>query len=80
MWEGQLEGVNYLYDNVCIWLQGSVESLKLALGGTVASAGALTDCPFQGDSSSYNIGNAPSDTLLDNEMYNNIDFNDVNVF
>uniref|UniRef100_A0A8B9KMF8 Thrombospondin 3a n=1 Tax=Astyanax mexicanus TaxID=7994 RepID=A0A8B9KMF8_ASTMX len=37
-------------------LQGSVESLKLALGGSVAKAGALTDCPFQGDSSAYNIG------------------------
>uniref|UniRef100_A0A672RZ27 Thrombospondin-3a-like n=1 Tax=Sinocyclocheilus grahami TaxID=75366 RepID=A0A672RZ27_SINGR len=35
---------------------GSVEYLKLALGGTVAQAGALTDCPFQGDASSYNIG------------------------
>uniref|UniRef100_A0AAR2KMX1 TSP C-terminal domain-containing protein n=1 Tax=Pygocentrus nattereri TaxID=42514 RepID=A0AAR2KMX1_PYGNA len=36
--------------------KGSVESLKLALGGSVAKAGALTDCPFQGDSSAYNIG------------------------
>lgn len=60
-------------------LQGSVESLKLALGGTVANAGALTDCPFQGDSSSYNIGNTPSDAHLDNKTYNNIDFNDVSV-
>uniref|UniRef100_A0A673IRZ3 Thrombospondin-3a-like n=1 Tax=Sinocyclocheilus rhinocerous TaxID=307959 RepID=A0A673IRZ3_9TELE len=37
-------------------MQGSVEYLKVALGGTVAQAGALTDCPFQGDASSYNIG------------------------
>uniref|UniRef100_A0A671M5A3 Thrombospondin-3a n=1 Tax=Sinocyclocheilus anshuiensis TaxID=1608454 RepID=A0A671M5A3_9TELE len=36
-------------------MQGSVEYFKLALGGTVAQAGALTDCPFQGDASSYNI-------------------------
>lgn len=36
--------------------QGAVESLRLALGGTVAKAGALTDCPFQGDSSAYNSG------------------------
>ncbi|KAM6968111.1 thrombospondin-3a [Aplochiton taeniatus] len=35
-------------------LQGAVESLKVALGGTVAEAGTLTDCPFQGDSSAYN--------------------------
>ncbi|KAF1371413.1 hypothetical protein PFLUV_G00278580, partial [Perca fluviatilis] len=35
-------------------LQGAVESLRLALGGTVAKAGSLTDCPFQGDSSAYN--------------------------
>uniref|UniRef100_A0A8D3CZQ8 Thrombospondin 3 n=1 Tax=Scophthalmus maximus TaxID=52904 RepID=A0A8D3CZQ8_SCOMX len=37
-------------------LQGAVESLRLALGGSVANAGVLTDCPFQGDSSAYNSG------------------------
>uniref|UniRef100_A0A3P8UP29 Thrombospondin 3a n=1 Tax=Cynoglossus semilaevis TaxID=244447 RepID=A0A3P8UP29_CYNSE len=37
-------------------LQGAVESLKVALGGSVAKAGALIDCPFQGDSSNYNTG------------------------
>ncbi|KAJ8290062.1 hypothetical protein GJAV_G00008300 [Gymnothorax javanicus] len=37
-------------------LQGSVDTLKLALGGSVATAGALTECPFQGDSSVYNTG------------------------
>uniref|UniRef100_A0A8D3DSL2 Thrombospondin 3 n=1 Tax=Scophthalmus maximus TaxID=52904 RepID=A0A8D3DSL2_SCOMX len=31
--------------------KGAVESLRLALGGSVANAGVLTDCPFQGDSS-----------------------------
>lgn len=36
--------------------QGAVESLRLILGGTVASAGALNDCPFQGDSTNYNSG------------------------
>lgn len=43
----------------CVWLhlcQGAVESLRLALGGSVANAGALTDCPFQGDSSTSNSG------------------------
>uniref|UniRef100_A0A8C9RAD4 Thrombospondin 3b n=1 Tax=Scleropages formosus TaxID=113540 RepID=A0A8C9RAD4_SCLFO len=37
-------------------LQGSVESLKMALGGTVAKAGVLTDCPFQEDPSLPNSG------------------------
>ncbi|KPP74677.1 thrombospondin-3a-like, partial [Scleropages formosus] len=37
-------------------LQGAVESLKLALGGSVAKAGALTGCPFQEDSSLHNTG------------------------
>ncbi|XP_060777829.1 thrombospondin-3a [Neoarius graeffei] len=45
-------------------LQGSVESLKLALGGTVANAGALTGCPFQGDASSYNIVNGEVNSIL----------------
>lgn len=36
--------------------QGAVDSLRLALGGSVAKAGALTDCPFQGDASAYNSG------------------------
>lgn len=35
--------------------QGALESLQLALGGSVVKAGALTDCPFQ-DSSAYNSG------------------------
>ncbi|KAG7469509.1 hypothetical protein MATL_G00129700 [Megalops atlanticus] len=45
-------------------LQGSVETLKLALGGTVAKAGALTDCPFQGDSSVYNTVNGEVNAIL----------------
>uniref|UniRef100_W5MNW1 Thrombospondin 3a n=1 Tax=Lepisosteus oculatus TaxID=7918 RepID=W5MNW1_LEPOC len=45
-------------------LQGSVESLKLALGGTVAKVGVLTDCPFQGDSSLYNTVNGALNTIL----------------
>ncbi|TNN23218.1 Thrombospondin-3a [Liparis tanakae] len=45
-------------------LQGAVESLRLALGGTVAQAGALTDCPFQGDASTYNSGPLPSNPKL----------------
>lgn len=36
--------------------QGALVSLMMALGGSVAKAGSLTDCPFQGDSSSYNSG------------------------
>uniref|UniRef100_A0A8C2IUX5 Thrombospondin 3b n=1 Tax=Cyprinus carpio TaxID=7962 RepID=A0A8C2IUX5_CYPCA len=33
---------------------GSVESVKLALGGSLATAGLLIDCPFQGDSAINN--------------------------
>uniref|UniRef100_A0A6Q2YHS1 Thrombospondin 3 n=1 Tax=Esox lucius TaxID=8010 RepID=A0A6Q2YHS1_ESOLU len=46
-------------------LQGAVESLKMALGGSVAKAGALTDCPFQGDSSVYNTVNNGNQKLKD---------------
>uniref|UniRef100_A0AAQ4PV95 TSP C-terminal domain-containing protein n=1 Tax=Gasterosteus aculeatus aculeatus TaxID=481459 RepID=A0AAQ4PV95_GASAC len=35
------------------------QSLRLALGGSVATAGALMDCPFQGDASAYNAGQSP---------------------
>ncbi|XP_071032625.1 thrombospondin-3a-like [Oncorhynchus clarkii lewisi] len=42
-------------------LQGAVESLKMALGGSVAKAGALADCPFQGDSSVYNTVGATAE-------------------
>uniref|UniRef100_A0AAY4DYF5 TSP C-terminal domain-containing protein n=1 Tax=Denticeps clupeoides TaxID=299321 RepID=A0AAY4DYF5_9TELE len=45
-------------------LQGSVETLKMALGGTVAEAGGLTDCPFQGDASSYNTVNGAEMTSI----------------
>uniref|UniRef100_A0AAR2J500 Thrombospondin 3 n=1 Tax=Pygocentrus nattereri TaxID=42514 RepID=A0AAR2J500_PYGNA len=36
-------------------IQGSVDSIKLALGGSLARAGLLIDCPFQGDSISSDI-------------------------
>ncbi|CAB1334240.1 unnamed protein product, partial [Coregonus sp. 'balchen'] len=42
-------------------LQGAVESLKMVLGGSVVKAGALTDCPFQGDSSVYNTVGATAE-------------------
>ncbi|XP_018534313.1 thrombospondin-3a [Lates calcarifer] len=45
-------------------LQGAVESLRLALGGSVAKAGALTDCPFQGDSSAYNTVSGEVNSIL----------------
>ncbi|KAL2084569.1 hypothetical protein ACEWY4_020087 [Coilia grayii] len=47
-------------------LQGAVDSLKIALGGSVAKVGALTDCPFQGDSSSssYNTVNGEMNSIL----------------
>uniref|UniRef100_A0A8C2BQM9 Thrombospondin 3b n=1 Tax=Cyprinus carpio TaxID=7962 RepID=A0A8C2BQM9_CYPCA len=37
-------------------IQGSVESVKLALGGSLATAGLLIDCPFQGDAAINNAG------------------------
>nr|XP_057909012.1 thrombospondin-3a [Doryrhamphus excisus] len=37
-------------------LQGAVVSLQVALGGSVAEAGVLIDCPFQGDSSHNLVG------------------------
>ncbi|XP_053494830.1 thrombospondin-3b [Ictalurus furcatus] len=35
-------------------MQGSVEALKLALGGSLPKAGLLTDCSLQGDSTLHN--------------------------
>ncbi|KAG7264247.1 hypothetical protein CRUP_016250 [Coryphaenoides rupestris] len=46
-------------------LQGAVESLKLALGGSVATAGPLTDCPFQGDSSHNTVSGEVNSILGD---------------
>uniref|UniRef100_A0A3B3D3A0 Thrombospondin 3a n=1 Tax=Oryzias melastigma TaxID=30732 RepID=A0A3B3D3A0_ORYME len=44
-------------------LQGSLESLQLALGGSVVKAGALTDCPFQ-DASGYNSARGEVSSIL----------------
>ncbi|KAJ8273618.1 hypothetical protein GJAV_G00103660 [Gymnothorax javanicus] len=44
--------------------QGAVETLKMALGGTVAQAGVLTDCPFQGDSLQHNTVNGDVNSIL----------------
>ncbi|XP_061737810.1 thrombospondin-3a [Nerophis ophidion] len=44
-------------------LQGSVVSLQVALGGSVAKAGVLIDCPFQGDSS-HNLGGQDIQAIL----------------
>uniref|UniRef100_A0A4W5MHR6 Thrombospondin 3b n=1 Tax=Hucho hucho TaxID=62062 RepID=A0A4W5MHR6_9TELE len=40
---------------MCVF-QGSLDSLKLALGGSIAKAGILTDCAFQGDTYFQNSG------------------------
>lgn len=48
------EYVSYIY--VLYTFQGSVESVKMALGGSLATAGLLIDCPFQGDSAINNAG------------------------
>ncbi|KAJ3598350.1 hypothetical protein NHX12_001860 [Muraenolepis orangiensis] len=46
-------------------LQGAVESLKVALGGSVATAGSLTDCPFQGDSAHNTVSGEVNSILGD---------------
>ncbi|XP_061551435.1 thrombospondin-3a isoform X4 [Phycodurus eques] len=43
--------------------QGAVESLWLALGGSVAQAGALVDCPFQRDSA-HNLASGDLHAVL----------------
>ncbi|XP_056448779.1 thrombospondin-3a [Gadus chalcogrammus] len=46
-------------------VQGAVESLKVALGGSVATAGALADCPFQGDSAHNTVSGEVNSILGD---------------
>ncbi|CAL8248962.1 unnamed protein product [Lota lota] len=46
-------------------LQGAVESLKVALGGSVATAGSLADCPFQGDSAHNTVSGEVNSILGD---------------
>uniref|UniRef100_A0A4W5MKQ5 Thrombospondin 3b n=1 Tax=Hucho hucho TaxID=62062 RepID=A0A4W5MKQ5_9TELE len=45
-------------------LQGSLDSLKLALGGSIAKAGILTDCAFQGDTYFQNSAAADVNAIL----------------
>ncbi|XP_071380282.1 thrombospondin-3a-like isoform X2 [Centroberyx affinis] len=45
-------------------LQGSVDSLKLALGDSLAKVGLLADCPFQGETSSQNSVSADANGIL----------------
>ncbi|KAM3849765.1 thrombospondin-3a-like [Diretmus argenteus] len=45
-------------------LQGSVDTLKLVLGDSLAKAGLLTDCPFQGDTSSQNSVSPDTNGIL----------------
>ncbi|XP_046875057.1 thrombospondin-3b-like isoform X3 [Hypomesus transpacificus] len=45
-------------------LQGTVDTLKMALGGSLAKAGLLTDCPFQGDKSFQNSVSTDVNAIL----------------
>ncbi|XP_062845237.1 thrombospondin-3b [Trichomycterus rosablanca] len=45
-------------------MQGSVESLKLALGGSLPKAGLLTDCSLQGDSTLHNSVGSDINAIL----------------
>ncbi|XP_078527504.1 thrombospondin-3 [Lissotriton helveticus] len=45
-------------------MQGSMESMKLVLGGSMARVGALSECPFQDDESIQNTVNGMVNTIL----------------
>uniref|UniRef100_A0A667XY01 Thrombospondin 3b n=1 Tax=Myripristis murdjan TaxID=586833 RepID=A0A667XY01_9TELE len=45
-------------------LQGSLDTLKLALGDSLAKAGLLADCPFQGDAASQNSVSTDANGIL----------------
>uniref|UniRef100_A0A671N4V6 Thrombospondin-3b-like n=1 Tax=Sinocyclocheilus anshuiensis TaxID=1608454 RepID=A0A671N4V6_9TELE len=45
-------------------IQGLVESVKLALGGSLATAGLLIDCPFKGDSTINNAVGSDINAIL----------------
>ncbi|XP_053744093.1 thrombospondin-3a isoform X1 [Synchiropus splendidus] len=45
-------------------LQGAVDSLRVALGGSVAKAGSLIDCPFQGDATNSNSVSGELNSIL----------------
>ncbi|XP_067878926.1 thrombospondin-3a isoform X2 [Heterodontus francisci] len=46
-------------------MQGSLEELKLILGGTMTRVGALLECPFQGDDALRNTVNGANSVLGD---------------
>ncbi|XP_072346789.1 thrombospondin-3-like isoform X1 [Scyliorhinus torazame] len=46
-------------------MQGSLEELKLFLGGTMTRVGALQECPFQGDDALRNTVNGANSVLGD---------------
>ncbi|XP_069506231.1 thrombospondin-3 [Ambystoma mexicanum] len=45
-------------------MQGSMESMKLVLGGSMARVGALSECPFQDDESIQNTVNGMVNSIL----------------
>ncbi|XP_076864492.1 thrombospondin-3b-like [Brachyhypopomus gauderio] len=45
-------------------MQGSIESIKLALGGSLPKAGLLIDCPLQGDSALHNAVTSDVNAIL----------------
>ncbi|XP_072288327.1 thrombospondin-3-like, partial [Pyxicephalus adspersus] len=45
-------------------LQGSVESMKMVLGGSMSRVGALSECPFQDDESIQNTVNGVVNSIL----------------
>ncbi|MEE6521759.1 hypothetical protein FKM82_020062, partial [Ascaphus truei] len=45
-------------------MQGTVESMKLILGGSMSRVGALSECPFQEDESIHNTVNGVVNSIL----------------
>ncbi|XP_078393092.1 thrombospondin-3a isoform X3 [Cetorhinus maximus] len=52
--------------------QGSLEELKLFLGGTVTRVGALQECPFQGDDALRNAGDQTKALINQLALFNQV--------
>uniref|UniRef100_A0A670YX02 Thrombospondin 3 n=1 Tax=Pseudonaja textilis TaxID=8673 RepID=A0A670YX02_PSETE len=55
-----------------IRMQGSLESLKLILGGSLGRIGALSECPFQEDESMQNTGEQTKALVRQLTLFNQI--------
>uniref|UniRef100_F6SB20 Glycerol-3-phosphate dehydrogenase 1-like protein n=1 Tax=Xenopus tropicalis TaxID=8364 RepID=F6SB20_XENTR len=53
-------------------MQGSVESMKLILGGSLSRVGALSECPFQEDESIHNTGEHTKALIAQMTLFNKV--------